>query len=131
MLGLKLCTQVYKSGMQTKANKRWIRTRLSELHRQQFGLCFYCKDPIVLYESKPLVPSVDMATYDHIRPLAGRSGTKYRRTPGVAACHTCNVFRGKESFFKFYLRSKQSDYLTEIFKRKQRLLSRELTKFGI
>lgn len=119
-------------GSQTTTNKRWIRTRLAELHRQQFGLCFYCKDPITLYGewgNKPLHPAVDMATYDHIIPLS-RRGSK-SRAPGVAACHTCNVFRGKESFFKFYLRSKQSDYLTEIFKRKQRLLSRELTKFGI
>jgi hypothetical protein len=111
----------------TKAAKKWIREKLAILVYLQFGRCFYCGDPIVLYEDGPIYREVDMATYDHIRPLSknGRA-----RSPGVASCKLCNELRGDTPFLVFYLRSKEESFLKDVYARKSKHLSRALKEFG-
>lgn len=88
------------------------RKQLAELLESQFGKCFYCRYPIRLADNNQLESlEYDPATYDHLKPLA--RGGKQNGT-GVAACHICNVHRGKRLFFEYYLCSRKPGYTRKI-----------------
>lgn len=79
-------------------NKRNHRERL---YHEQGGLCFYCKQPMILMPGPfgKRAPG-KMATLEHLQPIS-KGG---RRSPSlncVAACVSCNQKRGTRSVAKF------------------------------
>lgn len=83
----------------TTAQKRWWkRVRMFE---QQEGLCFYCKNPMVLMFGHQGKQPEDLATIEHLRDRlhperqAPLIGVEQRQ---VLACRKCNNLVGAERY---------------------------------
>ena len=75
----------YSKWRKTKACKKII----SNLYRNQWGLCYHCGINIKLQRNTPLRLR---ATLDHIIPIA--AGGKNCERNLVLACHPCNAGKG-------------------------------------
>jgi hypothetical protein len=110
--------------------------RIRRLCEQQDHKCYYCGYPIahqhdLTSDDDISIPPVgwDFATFDHITPKSKNGAGTINN--GVAACASCNVWRGDVSFQEWCKRSTHPLYKTRAHKKRLQRIRKLYNKQGM
>lgn len=86
-----------------------VKLRRQRLFDNQYGLCIYCNDPMILKYSRELRKHPKRATIEHIIPSSEGGSNSLNNM--VCSCSSCNSRRGSIEHNKFMFLRQFGDWM--------------------